>query len=238
MGSGRALLRAFGLRSPQESKGPTGSLRQITSWLTGIGDTSIDTLRHSGPCDHRSQRGRTLRPRHVGCAPRSRTASSTGRRVGGVSRLLPSAADALDSFVVAIIDLEKVLASVRRTRWLIALLLLLFGQVEVVRASAVPACPRFHDAVPESSSSVASLASAEVAKQVMAHDEAVSADHAHHPATNTPSAYPMSGCGGTALPVMTASAELPPAAAPSFPLVDAGPPLLSNHAFFRPPQLS
>jgi hypothetical protein len=128
------------------------------------------------------------------------------------------------------------LAIVRRNRWLIALLLLLFGQAGVVRASAAPTCPRAHDAAPEQA---APGAIASAAGQVVATVEVVSADHAHHPATDTPSAFPtMSGCGGTALPVANASAEPLPAAAPSFPLVDAVLPRLPTHAFFRPPQPS
>jgi hypothetical protein len=128
------------------------------------------------------------------------------------------------------------LAIVRRNRWLIALLLLLFGQAGVVRASAAPTCPRSHDSAPEQ---VSHVANASAAGQIVASDEAVLADHAHYPATDTRSAYPsMSGCGGTALPIANASAELPPAAAPSFPLVDAVLPRLPTHVFFRPPQLS
>ncbi len=128
------------------------------------------------------------------------------------------------------------LAIVRRNRWLIALLLLLFGQAGVVRASAAPTCPRSHDATPEQ---VSAVASASTAGQIVAAVEVVSADHTHHPVTDIPSAHPAtSGCGGTALPVANAGAEPPPSAAPSFPLVDAVLPRLPTHAFFRPPQLS
>jgi hypothetical protein len=129
------------------------------------------------------------------------------------------------------------LATIRRNRWMIALLLLLFGQAGVVLASAAPTCPRSHDAAPASLVLAAGAAEGALAHHKLAD---AAADHEHGAASDPLSTLPpVPGCGASALPASAGGIVDPPLSGAG-PLLDRDTALPGPlvHAFFRPPQLS
>jgi hypothetical protein len=129
------------------------------------------------------------------------------------------------------------LAAVCRNHWMIALLLLLFGQAGVVRASAAPTCPRSHDAAPASLVLAPGATEAPLAYHMLADTPA---DHEHAQASDPLSTLPpVTGCGASALPARPGGLVDPPPSGAG-PLLDRETALPGPlvHAFFRPPQLS
>lgn len=123
------------------------------------------------------------------------------------------------------------LTAVRRTRWMIALLLLLFGQAGAVRAFAAPSCARSHEAAP-------SQAVAGAAWLAASAPASAAAEHSHAPADELPGASALAaGCVAAALPVAPVSVPPPPSATRLLPShADAAPPRLHQADLFRPPR--
>jgi hypothetical protein len=125
------------------------------------------------------------------------------------------------------------LAHVRRTRWIVALTLLLFGQVGVVRAAVVPDCPNSDRPAAALSIADAVLTDRDHGSATTVQDERDSTELPALPSSSAPV------CGLAALPAESPSrvhGSLSSRSAP--PHADAIGPRLLAHFFFRPPRQS